>query len=245
MSAEATKLEESARKGLRQLERGLQNLPDEASVEIESDTLKADEVVLLVLTKARTFVRRKMISGRHLTSKEIQLRLAGAEAAIDDLVQERDPKLAPQLTTAEAALLDRAGFGVAAESVPSSLERSRIELELLIRTSLTIDEAAHALGVTTSRVRQRLSQRSLYGLKEGKNWRIPRFQFASKSRLVRKIDVVLPHIRGDAHPLVVKNWFTLPHQDLVVGDDEQPVSPIEWLASGGSPEVVAELADEI
>jgi hypothetical protein len=36
-----------------------------------------------------------------------------------------------------------------------------------------------------------------------------------------------------------------PHRDLVVGDDETPVTPVQWLAGGGSAEIVANLAKEI
>ncbi|HEY4238883.1 MAG TPA: hypothetical protein VGM88_03675 [Kofleriaceae bacterium] len=211
---------------------------------MEGPALDPGEVVVLVVTKTMTFVRRKTIKGRLLTDKEIQLRLAGAEAAIDYVAETQLPEPPPQLSAAEATLLDRANFPTG--SAPSALARSRVELELLIRGSFTIDQAAKALAVTTSRIRQRLSAgRTLFGLKEGRGWRIPKFQFASKGKLVRNIDVVLPHVRADAHPLVVKNWFTLPHPDLVIGNDDQRVSPIDWLASGRPADVVAALADEV
>jgi hypothetical protein len=56
---------------------------------------------------------------------------------------------------------------------------------------------------------------------------------------------VIPRIRVDAHPLAVQSWFLSPHQDLVIGPEEAPVSPLQWLRAGNSPEVVAELAAEI
>ena len=47
---------------------------------------------------------------------------------------------------------------------------------------LSVDEAARTLKVDSSRIRQRLSgdPRSLFGVKVGKAWRVPRFQFDGK-----------------------------------------------------------------
>ena len=42
-----------------------------------------------------------------------------------------------------------------------------------------------------------------------------------------------------------KPGFSIPHQDLVAGENDEPVTPLTWLAGGGSPETVADLADEI
>jgi hypothetical protein len=84
----------------------------------------------------------------------------------------------------------------------------------------------------------------LYGIKDGRSWRIPRFQFAGK-KLVRGLDQVIPRIRRDAHALAVETWFKTPHQDLVIGDDEKRVSPFAWLLGGNAPEAVAELAEEV
>jgi hypothetical protein len=118
---------------------------------------------------------------------------------------------------------------------------------MLLGESLSLDAAARTLAVSTGRLRQRLApgERTLYGIKEGRAWKIPRFQFASKGRLVRGIDQVLPRIRPDAHPLAVAAWFSTPHQDLVVGEDDERVTPRGWLLAGRDPGAVAELAEEI
>jgi hypothetical protein len=205
-----------------------------------------DEIVLVIITEESALLRKLRVRGRAVDARELRLQLAGAEAAVEEVARGQPAPIAPQLTAAEAALLDDAGMVEQAIDAPSPLERSRIELHLLVRGSLTIDDAARALGVTTSRLRQRLShsRRTLYGIKQGRGWRIPRFQFEARDRLVRGIDRVLPRVRDDAHPLEVRDWFTLPHQDLVIGGGER-VSPKAWLSSGRSPETVAELAAEI
>lgn len=207
----------------------------------------ADEVLVVVVTQRGALVRRSKIHGRALDARELRLQLAGVEAAIDEVARMRPQAGGPQLTATEVAILDEAGLIEGPADVPSALERSRIELEVLVRSSLTIDEAAKALGVSTSRIRQRLSSKhpTLYGVKEGRGWRIPRFQFESRAKLIRGIDTVISHVRRDAHPVAVRDWFTTPHQDLVVGDEDECVTPRAWLSSGRSAQTVAQLADEI
>ena len=150
-------------------------------------------------------------------------------------------------TAASAREARPVGFADEDAGVPGALERSRIEYELLLRESLTLAAAAKALRVNPSRLRQRLTARprTLFGIKEGRAWRLPKFQFEARGRLVRGIEKVIPRIRPDAHPLAVQSWFLAPHQDLVMGPDEQPVSPREWLRAAKPPDVVADLAAEI
>ncbi len=206
-----------------------------------------DEVVVVVVGRDRALVSRTHVRGRPVDLREMRLRLAGVEAAVEKVASSPRPD-APSLSAAEASLLDEAGFGEEPSDAVAALDRSRIDLEIMLGESLSLEEAAKALGLkTTSRLRQRLSaaERTLYGIKEGRGWRIPKFQFAGRGKLVRGIDKVLPRVRVDAHPIAVQRWFTSPHQDLVVGDDEHPVSPIAWLSAGGSTEEVAALAAEI
>ena len=86
--------------------------------------------------------------------------------------------------------MDQAGLVEGLLDAPDALERSRMELEVLVRSSFTTEEAAKVLRMSTSRIRQSLSSRhrTLYGIKEGLEWRIPRFQFTSKGKLVRGIE---------------------------------------------------------
>jgi hypothetical protein len=180
-----------------------------------------------------------------VSDRELRLRLAGAQAAVEPLVAAPPTLHVPQLSGAEASMLDEAGFREAKSGGTGALERSRIELEILLRESLSVDEAASLLHVSTGRLRQRLSARTLYGVKEGRAWRLLRFQFDKKGKLVRGIDQVLPHIRADAHPLAVARWFSTPHQDLVAGEEEERVTPLQWLSAGLAAGEVAELIQEI
>lgn len=154
----------------------------------------------------------------------------------------------------ERALLDLAGFREDALAATLALERSREALEELMgkRGSISVAEAATALGLPASRIRRRVgTERSLYGVKRGREWRLPLFQFSapSKSRklrdLVRNIETVLPVLPADVHPLAVRSFFLTENPDLVVGDDEAAVSPIAWLNAGNSPADVIALAKEL
>jgi hypothetical protein len=111
----------------------------------------------------------------------------------------------------------------------------------LLETSLSTAEAAKLLKVDASRVRQRLRERSLYGIEYEDSWRLPRFQFERRSVLpgLAKVLATLPQ---ELHPLDVATWFTLPNPDLERGDAGEVVSPREWLLHGGDVEAVVALA---
>lgn len=47
----------------------------------------------------------------------------------------------------------------------------------LLESSHSTAEAARFLGVDASRIRQRIRERSLYGIEYENAWRLPRFQF--------------------------------------------------------------------
>jgi hypothetical protein len=204
-----------------------------------------DDVLVLVLGARGGFVSRRTVKGRLLDYRELGLRLAGAEVAVDGL-SEAPAVQGPPLTAAEGALLDEGGLSGGGQGRPRALEKLRIEFELLVSGSFTLERAAKILAVNPSRLRQRLAAHTLYGIKEGRSWRVPAFQFdAGRKKLVRGIDKVFSKIRPDAHPLAVATWFSNPHQDLVVGDEERPVTPLQWLSGGGSIDAVVDLATEI
>ena len=197
-----------------------------------------------MIGQGQALVGRPTARGRATTVRDVR---RWVEAAVDGLAADSDLPMAAGLSVAEASMLDEAGLPETRPDEAGALERSRVEYELLLRDSLTLEKAAKDLGVSTSRLRQRLSTevRSLYGIKEGRGWRIPRFQFQKRGQLVRNIDKVVPHIRAGAHPLAVKTWFLTPHADLPVGDDDEPATPLAWLAAGRPADVVAGLAEEI
>jgi hypothetical protein len=154
-----------------------------------------------------------------------------------------------ELTDDELGFLEGAGVDPA-ELAPrdrglgSPLALTAADYAALLATALTVPELAARLRVDASRVRQRLARHTLYGIKDGKAWRIPLFQLDDAGRaLIPGLHRLAPHWTG-AHPVEVARWFTLPHVDL---EDPagRPVAPRSWLLAGGDPRTVADLAEEL
>ena len=131
------------------------------------------------------------------------------------------------------------------EGGPDPLARMAAKYVALLASALTTKEAAEVLEVGESRVRQRLGEGTLYGVKAGRENRLPAFQFEG-GKEVPRIAQVLKHIDRSLHPVAVLNWFMLPNPDLFLDEEEaRPVSPRYWLLSGGDPEVLVRLAEEL
>jgi hypothetical protein len=101
---------------------------------------------------------------------------------------------------------------------------------------------AKALGVDRSRVSQRLADRSLYAFAAADERCFPRWQVVN-GKTLPGLREVLRSIDGEHHPLTVQHWFTTPNVDLEI--DDQPVSPVAWLATGGAPQLAAQLAHDL
>ncbi len=112
----------------------------------------------------------------------------------------------------------------------------------LVSKSVNVADLAERLGVDPSRVRQRIYARSLHAFKHRGVWLIPTFQLEGPA-LVPGITTVASKLSPALHPVAVSRWFTTPNADLVV--DDEAVSPIVWLSSGGAPDAAAALAGAI
>jgi hypothetical protein len=114
----------------------------------------------------------------------------------------------------------------------------------LVATGLTTLQAARRLGVSDARIRQRLQARSLIGLRAGRSWKLPIFQFTAKGELPGWAEVA-PALPESVSPVAVERWLALPHPDLVAGEQETPFSPRQWLLEGRPAQEVARLAEEL
>jgi hypothetical protein len=163
---------------------------------------------------------------------------------------------AQELPEAELEVLRSGGFDVDAGPLPQDdpIGRAAAAYSALLETALTIKAVAAALGRNESRVRQRLLERSLYGIRRGRNWLLPRFQFQVEDRqgtpavkaVVPGIERVLPVLGPELHPVTVWRWFTAPSTELV--DDaapDKPISPRDWLLAGRDPKPVKDLARDL
>lgn len=158
------------------------------------------------------------------------------------------PKPSETFAPDELGLLAKGGFELDAPTLglKDPVIRGALEYAAMRATALTTKEAAVRLEVNDSRVRQRLAERALYGLKVGDEWRLPLFQFEEKGGLVPGIDRVFPRLNQSLSPIAVFHWFTSPNSDLASRETRDvPVSPIAWLRLGLDPTEVVELAGQI
>jgi hypothetical protein len=124
------------------------------------------------------------------------------------------------------------------------LIRSHAQYMALLEESLSASEAAKLLRVDVSRVRQRLRERSLFGLEYDGSWRLPRFQF-ERRLVIPGLAQVLKALPSDLFPLDVVDWFLLPEPELPLESDAAPLSPREWLLSGRPSHAVVRLARDL
>jgi hypothetical protein len=110
----------------------------------------------------------------------------------------------------------------------------------LLETSWTTSEAAELLRVDVSRIRQRLRERSLYGIDYDGERRLPRFQF-ERGQVLPGLREVLAALPEALNALDVAEWFLSTNPDLVPGG-HSAVSPRDWLLRGESVDAVVVLA---
>jgi hypothetical protein len=152
------------------------------------------------------------------------------------------------LSDDEVAFLREAGVDLSAftpveHSDDSPLTRTAEEYAALLATSLSIPEMAARLGVDASRLRHRLADHTLFGIRDGRVWRLPQFLLDDTGqRLVPGIEQVAPTWRG-IHPIAVRRWFEGPSEDLQ-DESGRTLSPRSWLLTGRDPRVIAGLAEQ-
>jgi hypothetical protein len=159
-----------------------------------------------------------------------------------------DRHAAGELSAAELSALR--GVGAFKDQVPvdagnDPLLRSQAQYMALLEESLSTAEAAKLLKVDITRVRQRLRERSLFGLAYEGTWRLPRFQF-ERRLVIPGLAPVLKALPSDLLPLDVVDWFLLPEPELQLqGGEAASLSPREWLLSGRPIDIVVKLAGDL
>lgn len=183
--------------------------------------------------------------GLDVTPREVEAFMVSAIERLGPAFERAEPLR--DLSVAEIKVLESGGWAVRSEDAATGPDADPVFTGAatyweLLTSGLTTRAAAARCGVHESRIRQRLKERSLYGIKQGAAWRLPIFQFAGP-RVVPGWERVLPALAEGLHPVSVYRWFTGPCVDLV-GVDGQPLSPRDWLLAGGDVDaVVAQAAD--
>lgn len=152
------------------------------------------------------------------------------------------------LTDAEAAVLaEHSGVDPAAAArlgAPRqvTVERARIEFDLL-RRSYTAHDVASKWAVDDSRVRHRVRNHALYGVRVGRTLRLPNWQFDDDLRPLPGLAAVLAALPEGMHPREVEGFMTTPQDELRLRG--RPVSPRDWLLTGGDAALVAAHATDL
>jgi len=128
------------------------------------------------------------------------------------------------------------------EGASDPLAQSIADFMALLETSFSTSQAAKYLKVDASRVRQRLRERSIYGIEYDGQKRLPRFQF-ERRKVIPGLADVLRALPPGMSPLDVAEWFLSPNPDLDLEGRRAPASPREWLLSGRSVAAVVALAN--
>lgn len=112
----------------------------------------------------------------------------------------------------------------------------------LVSTAATVANVAKAMGVDPSRVRHRIAAGALCTVPAGRGRArlVPRFQLDEHGRPLPGLASVLAALPEGLHPLEVEGFFTTAQPDLDL--DGHPLTPRDWLATGGEMARVAELA---
>ncbi|OHU31880.1 hypothetical protein BKG74_02325, partial [Mycobacteroides chelonae] len=151
------------------------------------------------------------------------------------------------LTEEEAQLLDAAEFQQDGASALSADLETAGRLGHLVATAYDVDAVAKGMGITSSRVRQKRLARELWAIADGNTWVFPAPQFESREsdrgrtslRLIRGLDQVFKALHKDLHPMAVQGFLFTVQPELF---SQRPMTPLEWLRSGGDVAAVVALA---
>jgi hypothetical protein len=174
----------------------------------------------------------------------------GIELEEQDLVSALDQLLGGHLVAETSAALTKDAQDVLERIAPRPRPRALASATAdtvaesidLVGSSRTVSQVAEDLGVDPSRIRHRAAERALYTLKVGRRLLLPAWQFDDGAPLP-SLAAVLAALPPDLHPLEVASFMTRAQADLEVRG--RPVSPKRWLAGGGNPAAVIELAKSL
>lgn len=162
--------------------------------------------------------------------------------AIDQMHMSLYGESARELTSADANVLQAGGFDIKESANSDPLAETATVFAALLSTGLNTRDAAKRLGVQDTRIRQMLTERTMYGFHINHRWKIPEFQFAANA-LVPNIGRVNVALDLDLHPVAVYQWYVTPEADLEMKG--QSLSPLAWLKAGYPVEPVLQSAPEI
>lgn len=162
--------------------------------------------------------------------------------AMEPMVYE-DP--ASGLTAAEQAVLEAGGLRLKRTSGRDLVAETTVKFAAIVERSLTAEQVAERINMTSSRVRQLIATRELYSFRLDGKRLVPDFQIRNR-KLIPNIGEVNQAIPEAMHPVGVYNWFHLENADLSIDEDQETLlSPLDWLAEGRDPGKVALMTEHL
>ncbi len=186
-----------------------------------------------------------------MTSIDNVLEIYGNGIQADDFADQLGHLMRRRVTVDPRALSlhDRnvlAAVGVPVADLNRQADRGLVEqaARLLEENSLALPAAAAAdrLGRSVIRIRGAIADGSLYGVKVGRSWLIPRWQLDEANPLphLRKVIAAIPE---GTSAVTMERVMTQPSEELYV--DGKPVSPRNWLLAGNEPGVVVDIVRQL
>ncbi|MGH3414331.1 MAG: helix-turn-helix domain-containing protein [Marmoricola sp.] len=118
----------------------------------------------------------------------------------------------------------------------AAAQRATRRLTAAVASSYGVAEVADLLGVDRSRIAHRISQGALYAFTLGRNRRIPRWQVLvdeEQARLLPGLPTIVAATPDGLAPHMLEAFLRTPQDDL------EGETPLDFLAAGGNPELVA------
>jgi hypothetical protein len=130
-----------------------------------------------------------------------------------------------------------------AEPEVSNQVRHHVSFDLLQQQCVKGDaEMARMLGVDRTRISQKVKDKSLYAF-DGREGRcFPLWQLTNGKPL-RELKALIAALDPNLHPLTVDHWISTQNTELEING--KAVSPILWLVTGGSIDLLADLAAQL
>ena len=159
------------------------------------------------------------------------------------------PATSPPLSARERRLLRDAGAaGLDGDEPEPALQAGPADIvgqyAQLVAGAYSAAEVGARLGVVASRIRQRVTERSLYAV-DGPDGRVfPAFQFGPSGALPG-LGKVLAAIDPSVHPITVERFFLAPTVDLESAVTDGPLSPRDWLLAALPVDEVVLLARDL
>jgi excisionase family DNA binding protein len=178
-------------------------------------------------------------SARAVPASDERLRLrAGLEALVDEADESEIARLEDAVSAKPSDDLDERFWGPAPDSVTSvhavvaDLNSQFSQRRRLAAESISRDAAAELLGITPQSVTSKLESGKLVGIKVGREWRLPRWQFDpdNTSGVLPDLHMVQQVFPGG--PVSLSRWMTRAQPDF------DGRSPCEEMSVNGSEGVI-------